>query len=207
MGLNLRRLLWDVYDIYAINWGYRLIPGADTMDQEKPVLDSWIRAKSGDKMYEFGAQQFMGMVDPTDQTEDLGNDHIKAADMSISNLKIIMKNLSQWALEPDCNYDPLDETYRAMVQQYMRHVGHVYPYIGGMVYKEIRQGHDDGNARTYIDKNSRNVPWTGFWYRRALPTGWLRPTLCLSGKTPISGRNACSAAWSGVCFRQQSYTV
>ncbi len=174
-GVKLTPPAVGVYDIYAINWGYRLIPGADTMDQEKPVLDSWIRAKSGDKMYEFGAQQFMGMVDPTDQTEDLGNDHIKAADMSISNLKIIMKNLSQWALEPDCNYDPLDETYRAMVQQYMRHVGHVYPYIGGMVYKEIRQGHDDGNARTYIDKKQqkRAMDWL---LVQARTSDWLAPS-------------------------------
>ncbi len=50
-------------------------------------------------MYEFGAQQFLGLVDPTDQTEDLGNDHIKAGDMAISNLKIIMNNLEDWAGE------------------------------------------------------------------------------------------------------------
>ncbi len=163
-----------VYDIYAINWGYRLIPGAETMDQEKPVLDSWIREKDGDKMYEFGAQQFMGLVDPTDQTEDLGNDHIKAADMAISNLKIIMKNFDKWAAEPESNYEPLEETYRAMVQQYMRHVGHVYPYIGGMVFKEIRQGHNDGDARTYIDKKQqkRAMDWL---LAQARTSDWLAP--------------------------------
>ncbi len=141
-----------VYDIHAINWGYRIIPGAKTMEDEKPVLDSWIRKHDGDKMYEFGAQQFMGLIDPTDQTEDLGNDHIKAGDMSISNLKIIMKNLEDWAGEKDSNYDPLLDTYRAVVQQYLRHVGHVYPYIGGVVFKEIRQGHDEGNAKSYIPR-------------------------------------------------------
>lgn len=163
-----------VYDIYAINWGYRIIPEAADMEQEKPVLDSWIREKAGDKMYEFGAQQFMGLVDPTDQTEDLGNDHIKAADMSIANLKIIMKNLKEWAAEPGANYDPLDETYRAMVQQYMRHVGHVFPYIGGMVFKEIRQGHDDGDSRTYIDRKQqkRAMDWL---LAQARTSDWLAP--------------------------------
>jgi hypothetical protein len=44
-------------------------------------------------MYEFGAQQFLATIDPTDQSEDLGNDHIKAGNYAISNLKVIMKNL------------------------------------------------------------------------------------------------------------------
>ena len=49
-------------------------------------------------MYTFGAQQFPGAYDPTDQTEDLGNDHFRAGEMAVSNLKIIMKNFEQ---EPD----------------------------------------------------------------------------------------------------------
>lgn len=173
-GVKLTPPAVGVYDIYAINWGYRIIPGVNGPDEEKPVLDGWIREKAGDKMYEFGAQQFMGLVDPTDQTEDLGNDHIKAADMSIANLKIIMKNLKEWAAEPGSNYDPLDDTYRAMVQQYMRHVGHVFPYIGGMVYKEIRQGHNDGDARTYIDKKQqkRAMDWL---LAQARTSDWLAP--------------------------------
>lgn len=164
-----------VYDIYAINWGYRIIPGARTMDDEKATLDKWIRAKAGDPMYEFGAQQFMGLVDPTDQTEDLGNDHIKAGDMSISNLKIIMSHFEDWAGEPGANYDPLLDTYRAVVQQYTRHVGHVYPYIGGVVFKEIRQGHNDGNAKSYIAKadQKRAMDWLLKQVRTC--NAWLAP--------------------------------
>lgn len=163
-----------VYDIHAINWGYRLIPGAETPEDEKPVLDSWIREHDGDRMYEFGAQQFMGLVDPTDQTEDLGNDHIKAGEMSISNLKIIMANLEDWAGEKDVNYEPLMDTYRAVVQQYLRHVGHVYPYIGGVVFKEIRQGHDEGDAKSYIPRaeQKRAMDWLLAQVRSC---GWLAP--------------------------------
>lgn len=141
-----------VYDIHAINWGYRIIPGVRTMADEKPYLDKWIREHDGDPMYEFGAQQFLGLVDPTDQTEDLSNDQIKAGSMSISNLKIIMEHLQEWTLEEDANYDDVVETYKGIVQQFERHMGHVMPYIGGIVYKEIRQGHDDGYAQNYISK-------------------------------------------------------
>ena len=44
-------------------------------------------------MYRFGAQQFPQTLDPTAQTEDLGDDHVKANSLSIKNLKIIMNNL------------------------------------------------------------------------------------------------------------------
>ena len=58
-------------------------------------------------MYEFGAQQVLGLIDPTDQTEDLSNDHIKAGDNAISNMKIIMANLEDWAGESGERYDKL----------------------------------------------------------------------------------------------------
>ena len=164
-----------VYDIYAINWGYRLIPGAKTMEDEKPTLDAWIKEKAGDKMYEFGAQQFMGMVDPTDQTEDLGNDHIKAGDMSISNLKIIMSNFEDWAGDPGAEFEPLQDKYKAMVSQYLRHVSHVYPYIGGVVFKEIRQGEGDkAMARSFIPKadQRRAMNWL---LGQARTSDWMTP--------------------------------
>ncbi len=150
-----------VYDIHAINWGYRLIPGAKDMFAEKPVLDSWIREHDGDPMYEFGAQQVLGLIDPTDQTEDLSNDHIKAGDLSISNLKIIMDHFEDWAGEPGESYEKLYATYKSIVNQYGRHISHVIPYIGGLRYKEVRQGANDGNARNYFSRadQKRAMKW------------------------------------------------
>ena len=175
-----------VYDIHAINWGYRLIPGATTPEEEKPTLDKWIREHDGDPMYEFGAQQFMGLIDPTDQTEDLGNDHIKAGDLAISNLKIIMNNFEDWAGETDEPYETLTDMYEAIVKQYLRHVGHVYPYIGGVVYKEIRQGRNDGEARTHVAKadQKRAMDWL---LKQARTSGeWLAPTrLVTKWETPL----------------------
>lgn len=168
-----------VYDIYAINWGYRLIPGANTPEAEKPVLDRWIAEKADDPMYEFGAQQFLGLIDPTDQTEDLSDDHLKAGDMAISNLKIIMDNFEDWAGEPGENFEPLSDMYKAMATQYLRHIGHVYPYIGGVVFKEIRQGEKPkaGKAlaqRSFIprDKQRAAMKWL---LNQARTSDWLVP--------------------------------
>lgn len=163
-----------VYDIHAIKWGYRLIPGTKGLSDEKPVLDQWIREHDGDPMYEFGAQQMLGLIDPTDQTEDLGNDHIAAGDLAVSNLKIIMQNFTDWAGEKDENYEELAATYKAVVNQYLRHIAHVIPYIGGIRYKEIRQGHDEGNARNYFGKTEqkRAMQWL---LGQARTCAWLMP--------------------------------
>lgn len=169
-----------VYDIYAINWGYRLIPGAETPEAEKPVLDSWIAEKGGDPMYEFGAQQFLGLADPTDQTEDLGNDHIKAGDLAISNLKIIMNNLEEWAGEPGEDYELLADKYKAMCSQYLRHVGHVYPYIGGVVFKEIRQGGKDGLAQRGFIPRAKQREAMKWLLGQARTSGWMTPPALLA---------------------------
>lgn len=178
-----------VYDIHAINWGYRIIPGADTPEKEKPVLTAWIEEKADDPMYEFGAQQFMGLVDPTDQTEDLGNDHIKAGDLAISNLKIIMDNFEQWAGQPGEDFEPLADKYKAMVSQYLRHVGHVYPYIGGVEFKEIRQGkNDNGAARNFIprEKQKAAMKWL---LKQARTSDWMTPkALMAKWEEPLQWR-------------------
>lgn len=164
-----------VYDIYAINWGYRLIPGAETPEQEKPVLDKWIAEKANDPMYEFGAQQFLGLVDPTDQTEDLGNDHIKAGDMAISNMKIILDNFEDWAGEPGEDFEPLADKYQALCQQYLRHIGHVYPYIGGVEFKEIRQGEGKNAAQRNFIPKAKQREAMNWLLNQARTSDWLVP--------------------------------
>lgn len=173
-GVKLTPPLIGVYDIYAINWGYRLIDGAETPEKEKPVLDKWIAEKSDDPMYEFGAQQFFGMVDPTDQSEDLGNDHIKAGDLAISNLKIIVDNLEEWAFENGERYDDIETLYLEIVKQYGRHLRHVMPYIGGIEFKEIRQG-DGKVAKKYIDKETQKKAMKWLLDQARTYNDWLTP--------------------------------
>lgn len=150
-GVRLTPPELGVYDIYAINWGYRLIKDADTPEKEKAILDQWIAEKAGDKMYEFGAQQVLSTVDPTDLTEDLGDDHIKASTYGINNLKVLMHNFEDWTMEPGARYDQTESTYMEVTKQYGRYLRHVVPYIGGIEYKEVRQG-DGKAAKNYIPK-------------------------------------------------------
>lgn len=173
-GVKLTPPLIGVYDIYAINWGYRLIEGADTPEKEKTTLDKWIKEKSDDPMYEFGAQQFFGTVDPTDQSEDLGNDHIKAGEMAISNLKIIISNLEDWAFENGERYDDIESLYLEIVKQYGRHLRHVMPYIGGIEYKEIRQG-EESIYKNYINKEKQKEAMKWLLNQARTYNDWLTP--------------------------------
>lgn len=173
-GVKLTPPILGVYDIYAINWGYRLIPGVKTPEDEKPVLASWIEKKKGDPMFEFGAQQFFGLVDPTDQTEDLGDDHIKAGNLAISNLKIVMNNLEAWVFQKGNTYINVEEAYQELTKQYARHIRHVMPYIGGIRFEEVRQG-EPGNSKNYLNKEMQKAALTWLVGQARSYNDWLTP--------------------------------
>jgi hypothetical protein len=140
------------YDKFAISWGYRPIPEADTPEEEQDILDQWIVAKKGDPMYRYGRQG--NPYDPSTQSEDLGNDAMKASDYGIQNLKRIVPNLIKWTSEMDKpykDYDDLEELYGQVLAQYNRYMGHVKTNIGGVyeIYKAIGQ---EEPVYTHVEK-------------------------------------------------------
>lgn len=160
-GVRMVPPLMGVYDMHAINWGYRIFKDAKTAEDEYPYLNKIITDKKGDPMYEFGAQQLFLNEDPTDQTEDLGNDHIKASNYGIENLKYIISNIDKWFTQENKNYDDIQEMYLACVSQYMRYLTHVMPYLGGVEYKDIVQDGESNYAKRYItkDKQKKAMIW------------------------------------------------
>ncbi|TMU55725.1 zinc-dependent metalloprotease [Flagellimonas algicola] len=139
-----------VYDKYAIKWGYKPILDKSATD-EKPILNSWIRAHENDPMYRFGHQQVGDIHDPSSQTEDLGDDAIKASLYGIENLKRIVPNLAQWTTEDGENYDDLETLYGQVVAQYRRYMGHVSNNIGG-VYEHHKTADQEGAVYTHVSK-------------------------------------------------------
>jgi len=116
------------YDHYSINWGYRIVPGATTPEQEVNTLNKWIEDKAGDPIYRFGAQRF----DPSAQTEGIGNDQVKASTYGMNNLKIVAKNLPEWTSTQTNNYEDLSELYGELLGVWSRYAGHVAGNIGGV---------------------------------------------------------------------------
>lgn len=140
-----------VYDKYSIEWGYRPILTAKTADDEKKTLDSWILKHAGDPMYRFGRQQSGGVIDPSSQTEDLGDDAIKASMYGIANMKRIMPNLIKWTAEDGKDYDDLETMYDQLLGQFNRYMGHVASNIGG-VYEYYKTYDQEGAVYTHVDK-------------------------------------------------------
>jgi hypothetical protein len=139
-----------IYDKYAISWGYRPILST-TAEDEKSMLDSWILEHVGDPMYRFGHQQAGDVVDPSSQTEDLGDNAILAGEYGIKNLKRIVPNLIEWTKEDGKTYDDLGTLYGQVLSQYNRYMGHVSNNIGG-VYENHKTYDQEGPVYTHVLK-------------------------------------------------------
>jgi hypothetical protein len=139
-----------IYDKYAISWGYRPIMDKVAED-EKKTLDGWILEHAGDPLYRFGHQQAGDVVDPSSQTEDLGDDAVKASTYGIANLKRIVPNLAIWIAEDGKKYDDLGTLYSQVLSQYNRYMGHVSNNIGG-VYEYYKTFDQEGAVYTPVVK-------------------------------------------------------
>ena len=144
-----------VYDKYAISWGYRPILDKSA-EEEKEVLDQWILEHAGDPLYRFGHQQAGDVVDPSSQTEDLGDNAVKASLYGIANLKRIVPSLTEWTFEEGKNYDDLETLYGQVIGQFNRYMGHVGNNIGG-VYENHKTYEQEGAVYTHVDKDHQQA--------------------------------------------------
>lgn len=115
------------YDKWAIEWGYRVVPGQDT-DGERATLHRWVLDHS-DPMYRYGSSR---QYDPTSPSEALSDDPVRASEYGIENLKVIVPNLMEWATEPGKDYSQLQELYGQVLGQWNRYMGHVAAVVGGV---------------------------------------------------------------------------
>ena len=138
------------YDEYSINYGYRYIDQAKSPDDEKEILNRWIMEKAGDPIYKFGKQS--SRFDPTAQTEDIGNNSIKASTYGLKNLKIVAKNLPSWTSDETDNYEDLEELYGELLSVWSRYIGHVVTHVGGVV-EDTKNPSQEGVVYTPVDKD------------------------------------------------------
>ncbi|MFQ5633337.1 MAG: zinc-dependent metalloprotease, partial [bacterium] len=83
------------------------------------------------------------------QTEDLGDDAIKASAYGIANLKHIVPKLVEWSAEAGKEYDSLEELYGQVIGQLRRYMGHVGSNVGG-VYEYRKTSDQDGFVYTPV---------------------------------------------------------
>src|SRR5215469_373670 len=131
------------YDKWAIQWGYRPIADTRGEEEDKKILNKLIIDSLGSnpRLWFGGEGQ---NFDPRAQTEDLGDNSMKASDYGIKNLKRILPNLPEWCKEEADRYDNLEEMYQQLVGQFGRYMGHVVKNVGGVqeTFKSVEQSGD-----------------------------------------------------------------
>ena len=115
------------YDDYSIEWGYRYFPGK-SVNEEREILSKFVDQKSLNPIYMFGSS----WGDPNSQTENIGDDPVKASYYGIKNLKIVAENLTKWTYSPNKDYEDLEELYGELLGVYRRYIFHVIGIIGGV---------------------------------------------------------------------------
>ncbi|MBV4359258.1 zinc-dependent metalloprotease [Pinibacter aurantiacus] len=111
------------YDKWAIKWGYTWTDAKDD-EADKKIVSQWIvdSLKANPRLW-FGGEGMNN--DARCQSEDLGDDNMKANEYGIKNLKYVMAHLAEWTKEDNDLYTNLVGVYRQVVSQYLRYVLHV----------------------------------------------------------------------------------
>ncbi|MCK7553723.1 zinc-dependent metalloprotease [Chitinophaga sedimenti] len=130
------------YDKWAIEWGYRWRPQYKDEWEERTALTKIVSdsLKNNHRLW-FGGE--MEPDDPRCQSEDLGDDAMKASEYGIKNLKRIVPQLIEWTKIPQEGYKELEDTYSQVLAQYGRYLGHVSKNIGG-IYDTYKVAADAG---------------------------------------------------------------
>lgn len=157
------------YDKYSINWGYRVIPGANSPEAEIKTLDQWIIDKADDRRFRFGGSRG---TDPETQTEDLGDNSVKASTYGMQNLMKVVPNLLDWTTTDGEDYSDTREIYNEILGQWRRFVGHVATNVGGVI--ENKKSSDQEGAIFSVAPEKQQVEAMKWMHQHAFSSPqWL----------------------------------
>ncbi len=170
------------YDDWSIKYGYSYFPNARSEAEEKKKLNAWVKQHADDPLYRYGRQRGLP-PDHTSQTEDIGDDSMRASEFGIKNLQRLVPNLIEWTAEEGKSFENLDELYGQVIGQYRRYMGHVIANIGGV--REVYKTYDQNEATyTYASSNKQRRAMSFLnSYVFNTPT-WLNDKEILSRITP-----------------------
>jgi hypothetical protein len=184
------------YDDFVIRWGYRVLPDAATPEDERATLHGWLTEQRGPMAYRYVAQPYVN-VDPRAQTEDLGDDPVRAGAYAVANLKRVLPSLVAWTTRPGEDYEDLAELYGEALRMWATYMGHAVTPIGG-VEVDARTADQPGAAFRPVPR-ARQRAALAFLTEQALRTpAWLAPDDILSRIGPQSGAASLLNAQAGV---------
>lgn len=144
------------YDDWAIRWGYAPMFEAYDDESDRYELNKLTTAvlKDNPRLW-FGDGETNTTNDSRCQTEDLGDDAVKASDYGILNLKRELKALPEWTYEGNDFFgNNLKSMHRQITTQFLRYVYHVNANIAG-VYKDQLTMDEEGSVYTNVSRDKQ----------------------------------------------------
>jgi len=130
------------YDKWAIKWGYTYT-GISDDEEDRKVVTKWIvdSLKANPRLW-FGGEGLNN--DARCQSEDVGDNSMKASEYGIKNLKYVMAHLPEWTKESNDLYTDLTNMYRQVATQYLRYCLHVSANVASVyeTWKTVEQPGD-----------------------------------------------------------------
>ena len=153
-------------------------------------MNKWVVEKLQNEKLRFGSE--FTADDPRTQTEDVGDNAMKAGEYGIRNLQRVVPNLLKWTYQENDNYRSLSQMYNATLNQFDYYLGHALAYVGGM-YETVKSADQPGPVYDVVPVE---LQWESmdFLTRHIFTTPtWLLDTAILTriGKSPtqIVGRS------------------
>ncbi|WP_396164044.1 zinc-dependent metalloprotease, partial [Flavobacterium sp.] len=182
------------YDKWAIKWGYSYFKDAKDADAEKALLNEMTKDAYKNRRLWFGTET--NPYDPRYQTEDLGDNAMKASDYGIKNLKRILPNLIEWSKENGEDYDELNGLYNSLTGQFRRYMGHVTKNVGG-IYETPKTYDMEGSQYEVVPSAIQNEA-VAFLNKQLFKTPmWLLDQNILSKIKPENGVEAIKSIQDG----------
>jgi hypothetical protein len=182
------------YDKWAIKWGYSYFNGAKDDKEEKALLNEMTKDAYKNRRLWFGTET--NPYDPRYQTEDLGDNAMKASNYGIKNLKRILPNLIEWSKESGEDYEELNGLYNSLTGQFRRYMGHVTKNVGG-IYETPKTYDMTGNIYEVVPAAIQNEAVTFLNEQLFKTPKWLLDQNILAKIKPENGVEAIKSIQDG----------
>jgi hypothetical protein len=164
------------YDKYAIMWGYKAIPGANSTEAERATLEKWSRIQDTVPWLRFSANNDFGGYGTLN--EAVGDaDPVKSTGLGYKNLQRVITYVAGAATQAGEDNSDLKEVYDRTVGQWATEAGHVATMIGGGTV-QYKSGSQTGPVYVALSK-ARQVEAVKFLNAEVFktPTWLIRPEI------------------------------
>ena len=135
-----------LYDKFAIEWAYRYYPEQNA-HKELAHSEKMVRKAYENPYCRYVAQQdWRSAIDPRGQSEDLGDNSVKASEYGLMNLKRIVPKVLEWTTKDGDTYLEAGKLINAVIGQWQIYNYHVLANVGGVYVNNTICG---DNTRTY----------------------------------------------------------